>query len=190
MPSDLGDTTQIQACLDHWCAGNDSAASELMELVQGRLFHLAQVMLKGFPAVQAMVDTDDVAMEVNLKLWKALPEAHPASVRDFMCWAATRMRWQLIDWAKKYKKIKPSPNGSSLPIQPADPTIGPATLALWTEFHELIATLDPERRELFDLLYYGKLTQEDAAAHLGVSLGTLKSRWKKARLFVYKQLNK
>jgi RNA polymerase sigma-70 factor (ECF subfamily) len=39
-----------------------------------------------------------------------------------------------------------------------------------------------EKRQAFDLLFYQGLSQEESAAVLGVSVRTLKRRWREARL--------
>ncbi len=48
--------------------------------------------------------------------------------------------------------------------------------------HEQVERLPPEEREVFDLCWYHDLTQEEAAAALGVSVRTIKRRWLRARL--------
>ena len=45
-----------------------------------------------------------------------------------------------------------------------------------------------EHRELFDLLYYSGLSQEEAAEVLGVSERTVKRRWRSAKLVLYDRL--
>ena len=58
----------------------------------------------------------------------------------------------------------------------------PGDLALWTEFHETIDQLPQRLREVFDLLYYHGMTQEEAAAVLGVSDRTVRERWRDAKV--------
>jgi hypothetical protein len=57
----------------------------------------------------------------------------------------------------------------------------PGSLEAWTNFHQWVEALPDEEPELFGLLWYEGLTQEEAAA-LGVSLRTVKRRWQSARL--------
>ena len=63
-----------------------------------------------------------------------------------------------------------------------DPVDGPRTLAEWTEFHRQIDRLSEEDREVFGLLWYQQLTQEEAAEVLGVSVRTVKRMWQAARI--------
>ncbi len=49
-------------------------------------------------------------------------------------------------------------------------------------FHEKVSALPEEERELFGILWYEGLTQDQAAELLGVSIRTVKRRWQSARL--------
>ena len=184
----FGDTTRIQSCLERMRDGDDSARNALLDRSQRRLRHLARKMLRGFPTVQKWAETDDLLHQVDLRLLKALDEVRPETVTDFMRWAACHIRWELVDLARRYRKLKPSPDGSQLPIE--DATSGPATLAQWTEFHEAIQRLPAEQRELFDLLYYCGLTQAEAALQLRVAEITVRRRWRTARLSLANSLRK
>jgi hypothetical protein len=53
----------------------------------------------------------------------------------------------------------------------------PSNLAEWTEFHERVEALPEAEREVVGLLWYEGVSQEEAAALLGVSLRTVKRRW-------------
>lgn len=64
----------------------------------------------------------------------------------------------------------------------------PRRLWQWSEFHEQVGNLPDEERLLFDLLWYQGLEQAEAAAAMGVSLRTLKSRWRSARLLLHSRL--
>ena len=67
-------------------------------------------------------------------------------------------------------------------------TLDPEKLRRWTEFHEAVARLPDDLRAVFDLLWYQKLSQAEAAALLGVAVPTGKLRWMKARLQVQRAL--
>jgi RNA polymerase sigma-70 factor (ECF subfamily) len=58
----------------------------------------------------------------------------------------------------------------------------PEDLAQWTQFHTLVESLPEDEREVFNLLFYEALTQEEAAQLLGVNVRTIKRRWQSARL--------
>lgn len=192
MSRHFGDTSQIQSCVSRWLAGEGSARDELLVGIQRRLYQLARKMLQGFPAVLRQVEADDVVMEVNRRLLRALNSGvRPPSVADLMRLAAWHIRRQLLDWAKKYRHEKPSPNGSYLPIDRPDPTDGPATLVDWAEFHEAIKKkLVPEHRKYFALIYYLGLTVKEAATVLGQSETMGKRGWRDARFALRRLLHR
>ncbi|MFV2068565.1 MAG: RNA polymerase sigma factor, partial [Pirellulales bacterium] len=55
-------------------------------------------------------------------------------------------------------------------------------LAEWAEFHAQIEQLPDDAREVFDLVWYGGLSQADAAEVLEVDPRTVRRRWRQARL--------
>ena len=77
--------------------------------------------------------------------------------------------------------------GAALPAKPGEDD-DPHQLALWTEFHDKIAELPADERDLFDFLWYQELTQAEVATMLGVSDRTVKCRWAAARLALHERL--
>ena len=65
----------------------------------------------------------------------------------------------------------------------------PEDLEGWSAFHAQVEGLPDEEREVVGLLYYEGLTQEEAAAVLGVGLRTVKRRWQSARCILRQRLN-
>jgi RNA polymerase sigma factor (sigma-70 family) len=82
--------------------------------------------------------------------------------------------------------------------QPADdeggslrlPDKEPENLEDWIVFHSQVKKLPAELFEIFDLLFYNGLTQEEAARVLGVSLRTVKRRWQTAQLTLHRELSR
>ena len=72
---------------------------------------------------------------------------------------------------------------------PADSSTEPSSLAEWTDFHEKIDLLPEPEREVFHLLWYEGLNQEQAASLLGVTSRTVKSRWRNAKLSLQQMLS-
>lgn len=67
---------------------------------------------------------------------------------------------------------------------PDDSTWDPVRMAEWTEFHEKAADLPPAQREVFDLLWYGGLSQQEVARELGLSERAVQLRWLRAKLLL------
>jgi RNA polymerase sigma-70 factor (ECF subfamily) len=187
-----GDTTRL---LDRLRAGDARARDSLLEHTCDRLRRLTRRMLKTYPGVRRWEGTDDVLQNALLRLHRALADVAPESARHFHQLAALAIRRELLDLARHYagplglaKKHHTDSAGRSA----NDPggalhsraavTEEPASLEEWELFHERAAALPDEERELFGLLFYEGLTQDEAAAVLGVSPRTVKRRWQAARL--------
>jgi RNA polymerase sigma factor (sigma-70 family) len=125
--------------------------------------------------------TDDVAQKAMLRLYKTLAHVKPPDADAFYGLAARQIRWVLSDLAREMGRAKVVGYRANLP-EAADPFSGPADLAEWSEFHEKIDGLPVEEREIFDLLFYEGLTQEEASAVLEMSVRSIKRRWQRARL--------
>jgi RNA polymerase sigma-70 factor (ECF subfamily) len=190
----------LQAVSQPDWGGNREALNALIECSCQRLRRLIHWMLhRQFPDLCRWEDTDDVLQQSLLRLHIALKKIQPQSVREFYGLAAKQIRWELVDLCRHYFGPQglganyESDYGGGLPStsagprqDPRDDTAGPAVLMAWAEFHEHAGTLPDEEREVFDLLWYQQLSQEQAAALLGVSVRTVKRRWQRARLQLHK----
>ncbi len=178
-------TARLQRCLDDLRRGDLTARDELLRHVAGRLERLTRKMLRSYPGVQRWAQTDDVLQNALLRLLRALGDVQPATVRDFFGLATVQIRRELLDLARHFQgPLGLAVNQASqeaVPEQP-DPTHEPSALAEWREFHEQVATLPEEQREVVGLLFYQGLTQEEAAVLLGVAVRTLQRRWRAALL--------
>jgi RNA polymerase sigma factor (sigma-70 family) len=189
-------TSYLQGCLDRVRAGDPGATDDLLEHSNERLRILTRRMLSRFPNVRRWEETDDVLQEVLKRIPRMLERLDVPSVRDFLRLAAANIRRVLIDLARHYdgphglgthhaSPFPASPNGkvSDTPSDASDESLGgPLQLAGWTEFHERVAALPDDECEIFGLLWYHGLTQDEAAEVLGISLSTVKRRWQDARL--------
>jgi RNA polymerase sigma-70 factor (ECF subfamily) len=194
-------TPDIQYWINRLQAGDTSARNQLLTCACQRLRRLTRKLLKGYPRVRWWEETDDVLDSAIVRLCRAFEQVIPRSARDFFCLAARHIRWELIDLARHYygpegmgANLVSLDEGNSSDSTPrrafdkADTSHEPNRLAVWSEFHQHVEALPEEEREVFDLLWYHGLTQDEAAAVLGVCLGTVKSRWRKARRKVYQAL--
>jgi RNA polymerase sigma factor (sigma-70 family) len=189
-------SSELECWIGRLKAGDASARENLLNCAQERLRKLAWKMLKGFPGVARWEDLEDVTQEAALKLWRALREVTPGSVREFIGLAAAQIRRVLIDLARHYfgpqgagrKHHSPHPDDGTAP-DVADSTHDQKKLAAWTDFHEHIAALPDKEREVFELHWYQGLTHQETANLLGVSQDTIKRRWQSARLLLYQALD-
>ena len=69
-------------------------------------------------------------------------------------------------------------------VPQANSTWDPVRLAEWAEFHQKAADLPPPSREVFDLVWYGGLSQQEVAHELGLTERAIQLRWLKAKVLL------
>jgi RNA polymerase sigma-70 factor (ECF subfamily) len=164
-----------------------------------RLRLLARKMLRRYERVREMEQTDDVLQGALVRLSRALAEVRLNSAKHYYNLAAVQIRRELLDLAAKHTRplgeaanrcrglddgIAEAVNGSAEPRYAE-----PGSLEDWSEFHRQAGLLPEEESEVFNLLWYHEMSQEQAAAVLGVSARTVKRRWQSARLILHARLS-
>jgi RNA polymerase sigma factor (sigma-70 family) len=200
---DGGDTLgpALAACLERLSRGDLSARDTIIEIVAGRLRTLAHRMLARFPNVRRWDDTDDVFQNAALRLHRSLGQMHLVDPRSVMAVAATELHRELLDLARRHAGplAYARNHGTNVVAAGADVEAGERwvdraaatdddSLDRWSEFHEAIAALEPQHREVFQMVWYLGCDQHTVAATLGCSTRTVKTRWREAREAVHKRL--
>jgi RNA polymerase sigma-70 factor (ECF subfamily) len=178
----------VHAHLDRWLAtGDEEARRELIDASYERLRQLAATILReSFPRLKrapALVQTTDVANEAAQAMYRVLDEVRPATPRDYFALAAQRMRWLLLDRAKKLDLERRHLAAHGAPGEAQEPRSDESRQpALLSALYDLIAALPEREREVVDLIYFHGVTQATAAAVLDVTERTVRRTWTQARL--------
>jgi len=193
-PTEDPDPSKLTACLERLAAGDLSARDTIIELCAERLRVLAHRMLSRFPNVRRWDDTDDVFQNAAMRLHRALGQMSIESPRSVMALAATQIQRELIDLARRHAGPSSfaanhatnlgrpgAPSGIDASHDVSDAPDPAASLDRWTQFHDAIASLPDELREIFHLVWYLDADQKTIAGLLGCSERTVKSRWREAR---------
>lgn len=177
-------TAHLQVLLELHQAGIPSARESLLEHSAERFRLLARRMFRRHGDLRSLDQTDDVLQQALVRLYRALSQIKPPTVRAYLGLAAMHIRWVLRDLARKYSAAKiVCYTGRTVPGDgPFDPGGEPSDLLQWSEFHQKIEALGDEEREMFHLLIYEGLSQAEAAALLNISVRSVKRRWQRARL--------
>lgn len=180
-----GHTTALGLWLERLESGCPDAQEAIIEHTCERLQNMAKRMLRTSPKVRRWAETDDLLQDALVRLHRSLAQVKPTTAREFYGLAATQLRRQLIDLARKH--YGPEGIGTNLPTNESDrinfvASTPPESLDDWSEFHQQIDCLPNEQKDVVHLLWYEGLTQADAAKVLGISHATLKRRWQSARL--------
>jgi len=113
------------------------------------------------------------------------------SGRELVGAAARAMRHVLVDSARRHHALKRQGERASLP--PALETVARAgvpagDLVALDEALDRLGVLDPELLVLIELRFFGGLTENQVAQHLGVSSRTVARSWRFARAWLSAQL--
>jgi RNA polymerase sigma factor (sigma-70 family) len=183
-------TSQLHKWIDGLRGGDRAAQDQLFRAVGDRLERLARKMLRDYPRVKRWTDTGDVLQNASLRLLRALQEVHPASTREFFSLAAELIRRELLDLARHFYSSKGMGNQRSSPAlvdnssAPADPAADTDEREVdkWCAFHEQVARLPAEEREVVGLIFYHGWTQAEVADFFQVTERTIRRRWQAALL--------
>jgi RNA polymerase sigma factor (sigma-70 family) len=189
-------TAKLTTCLHRLAAGEDSARVTILEICDGRLRQLAHRLLGNFAKVRRWDDTDDVAQNAALRLYRALAQTVPDSPRGLMGLMATQIQRELLDLARKHSgpmsyaanhgtNVRRDKHGEVVfvdeAVDPGDVHDEEIPIDRWEQFHSAMEALPEEQREVFKLVWYLGLDQQAAADALGISVRTLARRWQEAR---------
>ncbi len=185
-------TAVLQHFIDRMRSGDAEARRELIDRAYERLRHLSAVILrKSFPRLKgapALVDTTDVANESAYRLYQALAQIQPETVRDFFRLAAQRIRWLLLDLAKQSDRAGQQGLDEVRSVDGHVDSSHPGSPLALAELYRQIDLLPENEREVLDLLYFHGLTQVETATALGVTERTVRRHWTAARARLYEAL--
>src|SRR5262245_51699246 len=166
--------------------------------------HARRFLHGGYARLEPFEQTDDVVQELYVKIlqnqdrfWVNARGEPVRSLAEFFGHTSAWMRDVLCDLLRKScgrdnQRPAAVPLGGDTTEHPgaeaSSSTVEGEKLQRWTEFHEVVARLPDDLRQVFDLLWYQELPQAEAAGLLGIAVPTVKLRWMKARLQVQQVL--
>lgn len=115
--------------------------------------------------------------------------------RELFCAAARAMRHVLVDSARRHRTLKRTPGPPSATLPPIDDIVaatglsGVDVIAL-DQALEHLGQFDPELLTMVELRFFGGLTEEQTARHLGVSTRTVTRSWRFARAWLASQIER
>jgi RNA polymerase sigma factor (sigma-70 family) len=185
------DSVEMRELVVRSRGGDRAAEDQLVRAILGRFQNLARRMLNRFPDLRQWEQSGDVAQEALLRLLRALKTVTPQTTRDFFNLAAEQIRRQLLDLARRYRRTivqrLPQADNSSVPGDDP-PAPAAADLDRWENFHEAVARLPAEQREVMGLTFYHGWTQREIAALFGVDERTVRRRCRAACRTLDKEL--
>lgn len=190
-------TASLEQMIAALSSGDDGAASrargELAGLAIDRMRVIAHRMLGGAGRVHRWEETDDVVQGALLRLHRALGAVVLKDVQHFLRLAALQVRRELIDLARRHSNPEsfaarhetnsfPDVSDSQKVDQAPDHIADTAdNVADWSRFHAIAAALPGELRQMFDMVWYLGLSQEEIAQLLNCSTRTVRRRWEEGK---------
>ncbi len=184
-----GSADLTQLLLD-WESGDRSAQERLLRQVYEDLHRRAARYLRRERAGHTLQPTA-LVNEAYLRLvdqqragWK--------SRAQFFGVAAQAMRRILVDHARRRSAAK---RGDGVSILPLDEAIGSpyrrdADLVALDDALEALAKFAPRPSRVVELRFFGGLSIDETAAALGVSPATVKTDWKQAKTWLFRQISR
>src|SRR5262245_5152302 len=174
----MADVTRL---LDAAAAGDRKAAADLLPFVYDELRKLAAARMAAESPDQTLQPTA-LVHEAYLRLIGPADGLHWHSRGHFFAAAAEAMRRILVENARRKRSPKHGGGRQRLDLAGADPAClaNEEILAVHDALEQLAAE-DAQAARLIQLRYFGGLSIEEAAAHLGIARSTAYEHWAFAR---------
>ena len=182
----MAEVTQILNAIRE---GQPQAAEELLPLVYDELRRLAAVRIACERPGQTLQATA-LVHEAYLRLVGDEPRTQWEHRGHFFAVAAEAMRRILVENARRKRRLRHGGEYQRVELAEADVVItGPAddVLAL-DEALQQFEHDQPRKAALVKLRYFAGLSEDDAAAALGISRATASRWWAFARAWLYEQM--
>ena len=178
----------VTALLHAWREGRMNARDELMAMVYPQLRSLASRYMSGERAGHTLSATG-LVHEAYLKMLGV--EVSWEDRVHFFAVSARVMRHILVDHAKANRREKRGGAASKVSLEDAI-VISPQPEARLLDLDEALrnlAELDQRKADLIELLYFGGMSQSEAAAALNISEATVQRDLRMAKAWLYRALN-
>lgn len=150
--------------------GDPGAVRRALEVYGGLVWSVARTYCA------SRQDAEDAAQEAFIRLWQAGEKFDPArgSEATFVVVVA---RTAVLEFLRRQRRVARAVSAASTTPQPTpQPASGHPGWEEAKRAAEVLATLPHEQREVISLSVGQGLTHEGIASHLGVPLGTVKTR--------------
>ncbi len=185
----MADDRDISLLLARWGEGDREAFAALVPLVYDELKNLAEYYLRQERSDHTLQPTA-LVHEAYLRL-SGLRELRLHNRAHFYGAAASVMRRVLVDYARQRAAAKRkggSANSSFVDAAPDNRIDLTLDLVALDAALDSLAELAPMRAQVVELRYFGGLSVEETAQHLGVAPATVKRHWAFARAWLFRAM--
>ncbi|HEX3871640.1 MAG TPA: sigma-70 family RNA polymerase sigma factor, partial [Pirellulales bacterium] len=175
--------------------GNDPAEPVIRVLIEtsvNRLNLLCQTLLfRSYPRLARPplnLQAEELLSAVVDRLFRAMQEVRPTTVRQFFALANQHMRWELNDLARRLDQQQPV-LGLDEAFVPAPDDSASRLTPNARRMLEAIDTLPEDEREVFSLVRIQGLTHTEVAEVLGVAAKTVQRRLNRGLVLLAEKLS-
>ncbi len=184
MSADRQDVTNL---LQQWRGGNHEALDQLMPIVYDELRRLAGRCLQSERPGHTLRATA-LVHEAYIRLMDA--DVGWQDRAHFYAVAARVVRRILVEYARSHSRQKRGGGEEVIPLDEAV-IVGPEAASTVLELDEALqrlAALDERKSDIIQLLFFGGLTYDEAAAALDISPATVHRELKLAKAWLHREL--
>ncbi len=182
---------QITETLRAWSDGKQEALETLFPLVYDELHRQAARFLRR-ERIGHTLQTTALINEAYLKLIDQ-QNVNWQNRAHFFGIAAQAMRRILVDYAKSRHREKRGGANENLPLEAVSLAVSGARgidLEALDEALTRLALLDNRQARIVELRYFSGLSIEETAEVLHISTATVKSDWRSAKAWLYREITK
>jgi len=178
----------ITQLLQKWSTGDQEAAQRVLPLVYDELRRIASQQLRRERSDHTLQATA-IVHEAYLRL-DGQDGFHWPSREHFYAFAAHLIRRILVDYARHQKRQKRGGGMEKVTLVEAVDltTIKNLDLLAVDEALAALEAIDPRKAAVVELRFFGGLTLDETAAQLGISAETVGREWRRAKAWLYKEL--
>lgn len=178
----------VTKILQRWSEGDTGAAEEVLPLVYDELRRIAGRQLRrerGDHTLEATAVVHEAYLRLNGQKGLEWP-----SRAHFFAFAAHLIRRILVDYARSHNRAKRGGMLEKVTLAEAcqlELPRSPDLLAL-DEALSTLEAIDPRKAKVVELRFFAGLTLEETAEQLGISTETVSREWRRAKAWLYKEL--
>ena len=184
MVTENGQITQLLNAMKH---GDANAADRLLPLIYGELHRLA----KSYMRRERPEHTLQATALINEAYLRLVQHGADWNNREHFIGAAAQvMRRVLVDYARSHRAQCRAGNLKKVELN-EELAISPERLDEVTALDEALKRLaeeNPRQVQVVELRYFGGLSVEEIAAHLGIAPRSVKRDWSLAKIWLFKEL--
>jgi RNA polymerase sigma factor (TIGR02999 family) len=167
--------------------GDAAAEAELIECVYAELERLAAGFMRREREGHTLQPTA-LVHEAFMRL-TATANINFTDRNHFFAVAAQVMRRLLVDHARKHLSLKHG-GGAAVPLDEHFMVTNPPSMMLQELDRALdrLASSEPRQAKVVEMRYFGGMSEDEIAAHLKISVRTVKRDWSLARATLYGEL--